>query len=202
MFAQGIAFGGSFPSSYGTFGGDGTVNGIYNKAGIDTNRYTYTVDGTAVDPINATAQRLTALPDANRLRTDGLRWIPKANGEFRIPVVSIHTLGDLFVPFSMQQIYQRRVAAKGNSNYLVQRAIRGASHCDFTIAEQVTAFADMLAWEAGGAAAKPAGDDVVTAATVAAPTYGCTFTNNTRGPDESGTTNALRPNIVLSAPCP
>jgi hypothetical protein len=42
----------------------------------------------------------------NRLRTDGLRWIPKANGEFRIPVVSIRTLGDLFVPFSMEQVYQ------------------------------------------------------------------------------------------------
>jgi acetyl esterase/lipase len=200
LFAQGIAFGGSFPSAYGTFGGDGTVSGILNKAGIDTNRYTYTVDGTTPDPINATVQKLTALPDANRLRTDGLRWVPKANGEFRIPVVSIHTLGDLFVPFSMQQIYQRRVAAKGNSAYLVQRAIRGASHCDFTVAEQVTAFSDMVAWEAGGP--KPAGDDVVTAATVAAPTYGCTFTNNTRGGDESGATNALRPNIVALAPCP
>ncbi len=203
LFAQGIAFGGSFPSAYGTFGGDGTVNGIYNKAGVDTNQFTYTIDGDTAGSaaINAAVQKLTALPDANRLRTDGLRWIPKANGEFRIPVVSIHTLGDLFVPFSMQQIYQRRVAAKGNSAYLVQRAIRGASHCDFTVAEQVTAFSDMVAWEAGGAAARPAGDDVVTPATVAAANYGCTFTNNTRGGDESGATNALRPNIVLSAPC-
>ncbi|GAB4560367.1 MAG: alpha/beta hydrolase [Rhizobacter sp.] len=202
LFAQGIAFGGSFPSAYGTFGGDGTVSGILNKAGIDTNAFTYTIDGDTAGSaaINAAVQKLTALPDANRLRTDGLRWIPKANGEFRIPVVSIHTLGDLFVPFSMQQIYQRRVAAKGNSAYLVQRAIRGASHCDFTVAEQATAFADMVAWEGGGA--RPAGDDVVTPATVAAPTYGCTFTNNTRGGDESGATNALRPNIVALAPCP
>ena len=84
---------------------------------LDTNAYTYTIDGDAAGStaLNATAQKLTALPDANRLRTDGLRWIPKANGEFRIPVVSIHTLGDLFVPFSMQQVYQKRVAAKGNS---------------------------------------------------------------------------------------
>ncbi len=202
MFAQGIAFGGSFPSAYGTFGSDGTVNGIYNKAGIDTNRFTYTIDGDTAGSaaINAAVQKLTALPDANRLRTDGLRWIPKANGDFRIPVVSIHTLGDLFVPFSMQQIYQRRVAAKGNGAYLVQRAIRGASHCDFTVAEQATAFSDMVAWEAGGA--RPAGDDVVTPATVAATTYGCTFTNNTRGADESPTTNGLRPAIVAQAPCP
>ena len=53
-------------------------------------------------------------------------------------MVTIHTLGDLFVPFSMEQVYQKRVAAKGNSDWLVQRAIRGISHCDFTVAEQVT----------------------------------------------------------------
>lgn len=203
MFTQGIAFGGSFPSAYGTFGGDGTVSGILNKAGIDTNAFTYTIDGDTAgsDAINAMVQKLTALPDANRLRTDGLRWIPKANGEFRIPVVSIHTLGDLFVPFSMQQIYQRRVAAKGNSDYLVQRAIRGASHCDFTIPEQVAAFSDMIAWEAGGA--KPAGDDVVTPATVAAATYGCTFTDNTPHPDTSATTNQLRAGIqATGGACP
>ena len=171
---------------------------------IDTTATVYRFNASAAEvaDFNATIAKWVPATDANRLRTDGLRWIPKANGEFRIPVVSIHTLGDLFVPFSMQQVYQKRVAAKGNSAWLVQRAIRGASHCDFTVAEQVTAFADMLAWEAGGAAAKPAGDDVVTAATVAAPTYGCTFTNNTRGGDESGTTNALRPNIVALAPCP
>lgn len=34
-------------------------------------------------------------------------------------VVSIHTLGDMYVPFSMEQIYQKRVAAKGNSSWLV-----------------------------------------------------------------------------------
>jgi hypothetical protein len=37
---------------------------------------------------------------------------------------------------------------------------------------------------------------------VAAATYGCAFTNNTRGPDESSTTNALRPNVVALRPCP
>ncbi|MCR5884610.1 alpha/beta hydrolase [Rhizobacter sp. J219] len=202
LFAQGLQFGGSFPSAYGTFGGDGTVNGILNRPGIDTNAFTYTITGDATTSaaINAAAQKVTADPEANRLRRDGLRWIPKVNGEFRIPVVAIHTLGDLFVPFNMLQVYAQRTAARGNSQYLVTRAIRGASHCDFTIAEQVQAFSDMVAWEAGGA--RPAGDDVLTPATVAAPTYGCTFTNNTRGQDESGTVNALRPAIVAQVPCP
>jgi len=203
MFDLGIAFGGSFPSAYGTFGGDGTVTGILNKNILDTNAYTYTIDGDAAGStaLNASVQKLTVAPTANRLRRDGLRWIPQANGEFKIPVVSIHTLGDLFVPFSMQQTYQKRVAAKGNGSWLVQRAIRGASHCDFTVAEQAGAFDAMIKWERDGI--KPLGDDVVTPATVAATTYGCAFTNNTRGPDESGTTNALRPAIVAnSAPCP
>lgn len=206
LFAQGLAFGGSFPGgSLTTFGGDGTVTGILTKNVVDTNAFTYTIDGdaTASAALNASAQDLTAVADANRLRHDGLRWIPVVNGEFKIPVVSIHTLGDLFVPFSMEQVYQKRVAAKGNGIWLVQRAIRGASHCDFTVAEQVSAFDDMIKWERDGV--KPTGDDVVTAATVAAPTFGCTFTNNTLGPDESGTTKALRPNILATTaatPCP
>jgi acetyl esterase/lipase len=203
MFNLGIAFGGSFPSAYGTFGSDGTVTGILTKNVLDTNAYTYVIDGDVAGSaaLNASALKLTAVADANRLRTDGLRWIPKINGEFKIPVVTIHTLGDLFVPFSMEQTYQKRVAAKGNSAWLVQRAIRGVSHCDFTIAEQNEAFDAMIKWESTGT--KPAGDDVVTAAVVAAPSYGCTFTKNTLGPDESGTVKALRPaTLANSAACP
>ena len=203
MFDLGIKFGGSFPSAYGTFGSDGTVTGILNKNVLDTNAYTYTIDNDIVGTtaLNQSVLKLTAAPDANRLRYDGLRWIPKVNGEFKIPVVTIHTLGDLFVPFSMEQVYQKRAAAKGNSNWLVQRAIRGVSHCDFTVAEQVDAFDAMIKWERDGV--KPGGDDVVTAATVAASSYGCTYTKNTLGPDESGTTRQLRPPTLLySAACP
>ena len=203
LFAQGMAFGGSFGSAYGTFGSDGTVTGILNKNVLDTNAYTYTIDGDAAGStaLNAAALKLTAAPDANRLRTDGLRWIPVINGDIKIPVVSIHTLGDLFVPFSMEQSYARRTAAKGNSQWLVQRAIRGASHCDFTVAEQVEAFDAMIKWERDGI--KPTGDDVLTPATVAATSYGCTYPRNTLGPDESGATRALRPNTLASTPaCP
>ncbi len=203
LFALGLAAGGSFPSAYGTWGSDGSVTGILNKNVLDTTAMTYTIDGDAAGTtaLNASVQKLTPAADANRLRRDGLRWIPKVNGDSKIPVVSIHTLGDLFVPFSMQQVYQKRVAAKGNSAFLVQRAIRGATHCDFTIAEQVKAFDDMIKWEAGGA--KPAGDDVVTASVVASPSYGCTHTNNTIGADDGGAVRALRPIILATtAACP
>ena len=200
LFAQGLLFGGSFPLMWGALGGDGTITGILNQSILDTTAFTYKIDGDEAGStaLNAAALKLTAVPDANRLRRDGLRWIPQINGEIKIPVVSIHTLGDLFVPFSMQQVYQKRVAAKGNSQWLVQRAMRGASHCDFTVAEQVEAFEAMVKWERDGI--KPSGDDVVTAATVAAPTYGCTYTIDTLGQDDGGTTRALRAGIAQSLP--
>ena len=204
IFAQGLAFGGSFPSMWGALGGDGTITGILNDNILDTMAYTYTIDGDAAGStaLNASVLKLKATADANRLRRDGLRWIPQINGEIKIPVVSIHTLGDLFVPFSMQQVYKKRVDAKGNSQWLVQRAIRGASHCDFTVAEQVDAFEAMVKWERDGV--KPTGDDVVTAATVAAASYGCTFTKNTLGPDDNAAfVGALRAGIAGSTPaCP
>jgi hypothetical protein len=166
-----------------SLGGDGTINGILTDNVLDTTQLFYKVDATttsntAMDAaFNASAFKIQPTADANRLRRDGLRWIPKAAGDISIPVVSIHTLGDLFVPFKMEQVYFDRTKAKGTDQFLVQRAIRDVGHCAFTAAEASTAFDDMVKWEAGGP--KPAGDDVKTAATLASPTYGCKFTKNT-----------------------
>ena len=49
---------------------------------------------------------------------------------------------------------------------------------DFTAAELVRGFTDLVAWVEGGV--HPAGDDVLTPPVVAAPTYGCQFTTATR----------------------
>lgn len=204
MFDMGFKSGGSFAAVWGVFGSDGTVNGILNKNTLDTNRFTYTIEGDipGSSALNASVLKLTAATDANRLRTDGLRWIPKANGEFKIPVVTLHTLGDLYVPFSMEQIYNKRVAAKGNSQWLVQRAVRGITHCDFTVQEQVEAFDAMIKWERDPAGAKPTGDDVITPATVAAPDYGCKFTRPLGTVDEGKTSKATRPAAAFVHPCP
>ena len=183
FYAEGWANASNQGNIWASLGGDGTINGILNANVLDTTQLFYKVDAssgstTAVDTaFNAAAFKITPTANANRLRRDGLRWIPVANGDISIPVVSIHTLGDLFVPFKMEQVYAARVKAKGNDKWLVQRAIRDVGHCAFTAAEAIAAFDDMVKWEAGGA--KPAGDDVTTAATVAAPTYGCAFTRNT-----------------------
>ena len=203
MFTEGFGYGGSFRFAWNGFGGDGTINGILNQNALDTQALRYTIDGdtAGTSALNAAAQKLTAQPGANRLRRDGLRWVPAVNGAFKVPVLSIHTLGDLYVPFAMQQSYAQRVAAKGNSALLVQRAQRGAAHCDFTVAEQVESFEALAAWEQGGT--KPPGDDVLTAAVVAAPSYGCRFTNNATTPDDIQSTINLRARTAASTPgCP
>ncbi len=191
---------------WATFGSDGTVNGILTSSIPDTQRVIYQFDDNPAQSaeeasFNASVQRLAADPDANAPRADGLRWIPKVNGQFSVPVVSMHTLGDMYVPFSMQQIYRQRAQANGSDEWLVQRAIRAPSHCDFTVREQVEAFDAMVAWAESGVT--PAGDDVLDAAVVAEPTYGCTFTRNDAGPDDSPTTIATREAIApLLASCP
>lgn len=210
LFDFGMAYGGSYsagPNSF--FGLDATLLGIATKYNGNTNGFTYQ-DAT----LNSTVGRLSPGTYSsgnsywNRPRTDGLRWVPQVNGRPAAKVVTLHTLGDIFVPFSMQQIYRDRLTASGATyaNRVVQRAIRGATHCDFTNKEKSDAFAALVAWVEQGTT--PSGDDVKTTATVAAATYGCTFTNNTvfndvDEPLASSTTRQLRQAIVgNSLGCP
>ncbi|WP_337878500.1 alpha/beta hydrolase [Caldimonas sp.] len=204
IFEQGFANAGLQQVVWGTFGGDGTINGILNASVLDTRDLVLQIDS---DPalsdeetlLNQRLLRVTPVPEANRLRRDGLRWIPKVNGQFSVPVVSLHTLGDMYVPFSMQQIYKRRADANGSGQWLVQRAIRAPGHCDFTVAEQVAAFDDMVAWEQTGV--RPQGDEVLDAATVADPAYGCRFTVNAGGPYDNPNTLTAR-GLMPACPTP
>lgn len=198
-----VGFAGPYTDTvWGTFGRDGKMMGILNDDVVSTTNFVYQLDNSPAlsaeeATFNNTIYRVQATSDANRLRSDGLRWVPKTNARFNIPVVSIHTLGDMYVPFSMEQIFKKRADAEGTSGMLVQRAIRGVSHCDFTINEQVKAFQDMVTWESGGA--KPQGDDVLTASTVADPKYGCKFTDNTLTVDEPATSSIARSRAQLAA---
>lgn len=195
IFVQGYANTGLQNVVWSVFGADGTVNGILNANVTDTTRIVYQMDANPSlnaeeQALNDTIVRAVAATDANRLRRDGLRWVPKVNGKFNVPVVSLHTLGDLYVPFHMQQILRRRAEASGSDQWLVQRAIRAPSHCDFTVAEQVAAFEAMVNWEQNGV--RPEGDDVLTPSTVADSQYGCRFTVDTGGPDDSPVTVGTR----------
>jgi hypothetical protein len=157
--------------------GDGTLPRQPGVA-VQNSDVSYQFDGNpalsaAEDAFNLAVQRVTA--DRQARRTNGLANVTPTTGDLRIPMLSIHTLGDLFVPFHMEQEYARRVKAKGLAQNLVQRATRDIGHCTFTPTELVTTFVDLVKWVEAGV--KPAGDDVLDAAKVADPAFGCTFTD-------------------------
>ncbi|MGY1737961.1 esterase [Geodermatophilus sp. SYSU D00684] len=126
--------------------------------------------------LNAEVLRVQASPGGN-----GLSGVPTISGTFDVPVLSLHGLGDLFVPFSMEQLYAQDALAHGNGDLLVQRAIRSVGHCDFTAAERNQAFTDLVNWVENGV--RPAGDDVLDPAVVADRAYGCRFTSGPHAGD-------------------
>lgn len=124
--------------------------------------------------IDEVVERVEA-EDERARRARSLHEIAHVEGRQRDPVLSLHNLGDLFVPFSMEQYYALDAAANGRSDLLVQRAIRTAGHCEFSAAEVTTAFDDLVRWVEDGV--RPEGDDVLTPEVVADPSYGCRFTD-------------------------
>ncbi|HET6563984.1 MAG TPA: prolyl oligopeptidase family serine peptidase [Xanthomonadales bacterium] len=125
------------------------------------------------EAFNNDVQRVTA--DRQARRTNGLPNVTPTTGMLKIPMLTLHTLGDLFVPLHMEQEYARRVAAENASDFLVQRVTRDFGHCAFTATELVTTFVDLVAWVEAGV--KPAGDDLLDPDNVADPSFGCTFTD-------------------------
>lgn len=166
-----------------TGGSDGTLDGILavNGYGNMDRVYRWTTDSTpTVDELefNNSITRVKADDQANLVRDDGVRWLPLINGDFEVPVLTMHTLGDFYVPFRHQQLYRERAEANGNENLLVQRAIRAAGHCDFSAPEITTAIEDWLDWVNN--ANKPVGDEVLDATVVADSNYGCAHTQQER----------------------
>jgi pimeloyl-ACP methyl ester carboxylesterase len=119
--------------------------------------------------------RITAHPSSKQ---KGLTGVPKVEGTHQIPMVSLHDIGDLYVPFHMQQLHAKRAKEHGNADLLVTRAIRGVGHCDFTAQEQQEAFDDLVLWVEEGV--KPEGDEVLNRSVVANPRFGTKFTSEFR----------------------
>jgi hypothetical protein len=169
----------TLPFHFGIYPGltGGTIN--IASGNVTSNRFTvYQLDGDprlspAERALNRTVLRVsrTALPSRD------LTGIPAVAGDPGIPVLSLHDLGDLFVPFSMEQVYALRTLVHGQGRLFVSRAVRGVGHCDFTPAELQAGFADLVRWVRTGHRA--AGDPVLDPRAVAAPTFGCRFTDGT-----------------------
>lgn len=112
--------------------------------------------GLTAEELNARVVRQRADPAA-RDSTSYPDKVP-TTGNITAPLLTLHTTGDLFVPISQAQEYQRSVDAAGKSDLLVQRAIRAPGHCTFSEAEIETAFRDLVSWVESGE--RPAGEDI------------------------------------------
>ncbi|NNF56577.1 MAG: alpha/beta hydrolase, partial [Acidimicrobiales bacterium] len=161
---------GNFLFSLGIDSGTVPIEGQFN-GNADT-VYQFDDDPALSDAeaaLNASVRRV----ELDRLLNKDRREIPAHTGNISVPMLTMHNLGDLFVPFFNEPEYAARVASQGDSDLLVQRAIRGVLHCDFTAAEYETAFTDLVNWAENGV--KPEGDGM-DPASIAAPSYGCKFT--------------------------
>lgn len=161
-------------------GGDGTLPRSPGQI-IDNTDTVYQFDTdpnlTSVEQfVNDEILRVAA--DKSGRHPNGLANAPVVSGDINIPVLTLHTLGDLFVPFSMEQIYADRVADHGASDLLVQRAIRDFGHCTFTGEELAAGFLDLVTWVELGV--RPFGDDVSDPVAVSDPDFGCAFTSEDR----------------------
>jgi pimeloyl-ACP methyl ester carboxylesterase len=105
--------------------------------------------------------------------------LPAIHGDPGIPVLSIHGIGDLFVPLSMDQQYDEMMIAHGQGNLFVDRAIREVTHCGYTTNELSAGFSALLSWIHTGV--RPAGDNILDPRAVASPFFGCRFTDPTPG---------------------
>ena len=170
--------------------GDGTLPRTPG-VGVDNSDTVYQFDtDPSITPeeqaLNDDIVRVAADPQGRN--PNGLSQVPVISGDINIPVLTLHNLGDLFVPVLNEVEYATRVAAHGKSDLLVQRAIRGVNHCGFTAQEFGGAFMDLVIWREFGV--KPGGDDFLDPANVADPEFGCTYTDFTPG------------GHILATPCP
>ncbi|MGE5827309.1 MAG: hypothetical protein ACM30G_02970 [Micromonosporaceae bacterium] len=144
-----------------------------NPGQLATNADTDYQPNVPVD-VNAMVTRVEPRNPLDRV-TPLLIQVPRITGLPHVPVLSLHGLGDLFVPFSMEQRYFEDVSFHHETRFLVQRAIRTVQHCEFSPAEVGTAWDELVHWAATGE--RPAGDVIGDPAVVADPNYGCQFSD-------------------------
>ncbi|GAA4260130.1 alpha/beta hydrolase [Dactylosporangium darangshiense] len=116
--------------------------------------------------------------DATDRPSRDLTGIPRVAGRPPVPTLSMHTVGDLFVPISMEQVYAKRALLNGRSSLFVSRAVRALGHCEFTLPELQRGFDDLVTWVRTGRHAS--GDAILDPRAVADPRFGCRYTSSDR----------------------
>ncbi|MFP4452342.1 MAG: carboxylesterase family protein [Desulfobacterales bacterium] len=152
---------------------------------VDNQERTYQLDGDSgltqeEEDLNDGIQRIS--PDEDEVDFDFEDVMFPVHGDITIPVLSMHDIGDYFVPFEHERIYAENVEKAGNSDLLRTRIYRSIDHCGFTPQETIQAFVDLAAWVEAGIV--PEGDNVLDPAQVAADDYGCEFTLEKRDADQ------------------
>ena len=107
------------------------VAGLYRAAGLDLDR--------DLAALNA-APRIAAVPAAVAYMK--ANYTP--SGDLRIPVLSMHTLGDGLTSVNGEQGFAAAVRAAGRADTLQTLYVRGAGHCAFTLAERAAALATLM----------------------------------------------------------
>ena len=176
----------------GTNGGTlGLANG--SVAGNEHTFYTVSESLTNLPQEIALNRAVLRVPVTATSSADALSpaELPAIHGDPGIPVLSVHGIGDLFVPFSMDQQYDAMMVAHGQGGLFVDRAIREVTHCGYTTSELSSAFAALVSWIDHGK--RPAGDNILDPRTVASPLFGCRFTDPAPG---------AHPEFKATVPCP
>lgn len=68
------------------------------------------------------------------------------NGRFRMPVLTLHTIGDGLVIVENENAYRETVNDAHNSRRLQQNYVNAPGHCEFTNSEVLAAFQGLLSW--------------------------------------------------------
>lgn len=113
--------------------------------------------GYTAEEINRNARRFDALPGSRSASDNPV--FAELSGRISAPILTLHTTGDTFVPFMLEQEYRRAAIEAGREEFLVQRAIRRPGHCEFETAELTRAFDDLVLWIERDV--RPDGDDVL-----------------------------------------
>jgi hypothetical protein len=160
-----------------TGGGEGFLNG--NVTDNENTFYRFSNTPGHSDPVSRglNAQVLRVARTVPFSTDPTATELPDVTGTPSIPVVSVHGIGDLFVPFSMEQDYARLADANGQGDLFVSRAIREVNHCDYNNTELASAFSALTNWINTGQRA--AGDQILNPRAVASPDFGCRFTVGT-----------------------
>jgi hypothetical protein len=107
------------------------VQALYRQAGLSLEADLRTLDR---------APRIAADPRAVAYLA---RYVT-LTGRLQVPVLTLHTTGDGFVPADNEQAYASAARTAGNGRLLRQLFVHRAGHCAFTSAEIITAFRALM----------------------------------------------------------